>query len=56
MDGQGGGTQNKEVKWREGKKRGLREEIQGETDKAKSHLKGHMETYYSKSILKYMYL
>jgi hypothetical protein len=37
--------------------KGVRDEIWGEKAKTKSHLRGHMETYYSRRILKiYTYM
>ena len=44
MDEWGKGDWNRSVKWEEGRKRGIREEIWEETDKRKGHLRGSMET------------
>jgi hypothetical protein len=50
------GTENRKIKWKERRKRRLMEEIQGETTKAKSHLKDLMETCFSKITLEYTHL
>lgn len=50
------GDWSRRIIWGEGCKRGVKEEIWGGTTNAMGHLRGNMETYYCRNILKYTYV
>ena len=50
------GDWKRRIKWGVGRKREIRERIQGETAKIKGPLRGMMETKFSRSFLKYIHI